>query len=461
MQQTIDKAKIARELGAVPIDEKRRIAMELGAVPAAGVAPPQTQPWYSRLLKGSADVATGVAKGAVSTGLGISKALGAVPRETTLADLAVPFSGGDQVIGQPEGSAQNTGFAAEQIGEFFVPSAAAARVPRIAAMIARGGKAGLAARTAVEGAGAFGVSGVQTGGDIEAASLGGAIDAGFTAAFGAASPLILKFSRKAMTTAISPSVTDIKHGFRVGNVFKHNLQGSIPQMAQKTKAKIGELAGQLQSAVAKHGDVEIDALNLLQESSEAVRRGGAKNFGKLSDLQAAETKFIDELAQIAPSGKVGLVEAQKLKQAVGEMGAFADGVSTLEMRALENLANEFYSKIRIAVEAGAPEVRAINKALSEVIPINAALIRRLPAHERKRFLELGDMIVISGATGAIMSGSPIIQAGGGVAGLLMLSRMTHSAKGSQLLNAAGQGLPAAGRTLGRTAAAIAGENSER
>src|SRR5262245_25694790 len=37
----IDKAKIAAELGAVPLDEKRRIAQELGAVPsdATSIAP--------------------------------------------------------------------------------------------------------------------------------------------------------------------------------------------------------------------------------------------------------------------------------------------------------------------------------------------------------------------------------------------------------------------------------------
>jgi len=439
----------------------QNLGEQLGIEPAEPVInqsrQEQTTERIRGLLGGAApyvlDPVLGAAKGVGSTAFGIrnilERATGNEPSERP--DFLDPQTTGEQV-----------GFTGEQVGEFFLPAAMTSRIPALGRVLAQTGKAGLGTRAAVEGGGSGLVSLMQSGGDVSAAGLDAAIDTAFTTAFGGLGALMRRGSTRAMTSALQPSATDFKHGFEAENIFKHDLQGTIPQMVKKTEARLIELSGQLNTAIKQHGDTFFNPATLLDEAVKEVQAGGARMFGKLSDLNLAKAKLLEELEALKdigivnPDGTMGLVGLQQLKQATGEMGAWAEGMRDLDLRALENLANAYFKKLRESVEIAAPEVHNINKALSEIIPINGALIRRLPTFEKRRLFELGDLVVISGGMAGVLGGGGFGSTATGVSGLLLLSRMTHSATGARLFRAGGRQAESVGRGLGRTAAGITG-----
>ncbi len=88
---------------------------------------------------------------------------------------------------KPEGLAQNIGFGAEQIGEFFVPGGAVSKGAKalegltVASKIPRflRGAVNLADKAALEGGLAAGVTAVQSGGDVQATKEAGLVGAAF------------------------------------------------------------------------------------------------------------------------------------------------------------------------------------------------------------------------------------------------------------------------------------------
>ena len=416
-------------------------AAERGA-PAGTATMPEPPRWATF----PREVTIGAGKGIASTMLGVSRMVGAVPEDARLEHLGIQ---------PPETTAEKVGFGAEQIGEFFVPGATAGKIPKVAALLGKSGKAGMGIRAGSEAVGAGTVSMAQSGGDIKLASLDAAIDASFTAAFGAFTPLLKHGARKAMNATISPGRTDFAQGFDVDTIFKYKLQaGSVAKMTRKVNKELSRLAGELKAAIAKHGNVEVDVIDLLDDAVKEIRGKGTRFAFQITDLPAAEKRMLDVLQVSTPTGKMGLLDAQGLKQAVGEMGAFAENNPAIELRSLELLANTYYQKLRKALEVGAPEVKKINQSLSEIIPINDALIRRLPAAEKARLFELGELVVLSGGAEVLMGGGSAGRVATGTAGLLLLNRMMRSPTGGRVMHAAGRGAASTGMAVGRTAAGL-------
>jgi len=365
----------------------------------------------------------------------------------------------------PQTTGQKAGFVGEQIGEFFLGGGLIRKIPGVARALMGSRLPNVAARTGVEALTSAGVTGVQTGGDVRAAGLSAAIDAGFTAAFGAFAPIMRRGSQKAMAVATGFNAQDVAHGFDLDNIFKHNLQGTVRGMAKKAEALRIDLGGQLERAVAQHGDIDIDVLDLFNEAVTEVQGLGSRYAVQKAKLPIAEKALLEIIGNEAPNGVLGLVDAQGFKQAIGELGAWATGSgnAAIEASAIETLANTYYRKLREALEVGAPEVIKINKALSEVIPIEKALIRQLPADLKKQLFELGELILISGSLGfASQTESPTLSGlATGTAGLLFLNRMMRSPTGGRGMRALSE--PGLGPTVGRVTAGgvTAGANLEQ
>ena len=394
--------------------------------------------------KFTVDPIVGAMKGVGSTSFGIrqmaERAIGREPSERpSFLD--------------PKTTGEEAGFLTEQIGEFFFPSSAAARVPKVARRMSGPSLKAVGTNVAVEGIGGGAVSLAQTGGDTQAAALDAGIDAAFTATFGALGPLLRRGSRKAINAAISPSGTDFKHGFEADNIFKHQLQaGSVKSMRKKAEAARVALGKELRAAVAVYGDVQVDVVELLSKAVADLQGAGAEFAVQKAGLPFAAEQLLKIVEAQAPSGIMGLVDAQGLKRAVGELGAWAEGNNAIENKAIEELANRFFSQLRNAVVSTAPSVERINQALSEIIPLEQALIRRLPSEEKARIFELGELVVMSGGLGAAFGSGEFGSVATGTAGLLMLNRMMRSPTGGRLLRVGAEGAPGTGRVLGRTAA---------
>ena len=88
------------------------------------------------------------------------------------------------------------------------------------------------------------------------------------------------------------------------------------------------------------------------------------------------------------------------------------------------MANKLYTKLRLGIEEAAPEISVINKQLSELIPIENAIIRRIPVAERANIVSLSD--VTSAIPGLIGNSSNW--------GLFLLNKLSKSGNVANVLN---------------------------
>lgn len=316
-------------------------------------------------------------------------------------------------VKEADGTAQQVGKVAEQIGEFFVPAGLTAKLSRIAeagikgtdlaTKFGKGGKAlanvlSLASRSGLLAGEAGGVTAVQSYGKEEAADqvrtnaiISGAIPiAG--AALGSMKPLVGKAGQKIQQSLIKPSIRDVKDGFKAENITKYGIGGDLEKMSQQVHNKIEELGGQLGSIIS-NSPVTVNINSVLDDVERALGTNATKNFGMNSRFGKAIDTLREEAKMITKDGVVSLKEAQEIKRSVGKIGAWQFGMRDPESSALEKVANELYDKLKVAIEAASPEqIRGINSQLSELIPIENAIIRRIPVEARQNALSLSDAV---------------------------------------------------------------------
>ena len=301
----------------------------------------------------------------------------------------------------PKTTGEKLGFAGEQIAEYFVPAsrfakagqvvekglAGATKVPRFLTNTAR-----LATRSGLGAAEVGGVTAVQTGGDKEQIEksmlLGGGIPIVGMGIRGLAGPL----SRKIENVLVKPTQTDLKGGFKANTIFKYNLGGTLKQTAEKTHSLISSLSNELKSNLAAQ-KTKIPVGQLLSETRKELVGNKVSTFGSNLAIRNAFNKFQKELKLISKNGVVDIADAQQLKRSVGKLGAWLRGARDPESNATEKVANTLYTKLRIAIENKSPkEVASINAKLSELIPVENAVTRRLTVAERNSLLSLGDIV---------------------------------------------------------------------
>jgi hypothetical protein len=219
--------------------------------------------------------------------------------------------------------------------------------------------------------------------------------------------LLKKHGEDVATNAIKPGLKDMKDGFRIQNVYKHGLEGSLEQTAEKLDSKFTDLSRQLSEKI-QASDAKVDMLDMLDDAAKSISGSKADTFGKNSQMDKATEYLLNEINEIAPDGVVDLATAQKLKRAVGKMGAWEWGKTDPESSAREALANSLYSRLKKEIEDKAPEgVREINQQIGELIPIERAVTRRIPIDARNSGLSLTDVIAgTSGAAGGMAAGGP-------------------------------------------------------
>lgn len=370
-----------------------------------------------------ADVQRGALKGFGSTLAGASalgeKGLAAATRgigklvgSETLAG-AQPSGTGEFLQQQlrPKTIGEKIGFGAEQVAEFLSP-------------VPGGAKAKLGSRIVGSALQGGGITAAQTGGDKESTITNTIISGALPIASALLKPLFSSAGLRIEKAIVKPSQADIKDGFNVKNIFKYDLGGTLQQTADKTHTKITELAGQLRTAL---GTVKktIDLNRVLDSAKKELAQSRAGGFGMNTRI-AKQLEFLgEEIAAVAKDGKVDISDAQQIKRSVGKLGAWQFGTRDPDANALERAANVFYTKLKQVIENVSPKnVKEINRQLSELIPIENALVRRIPIAERNNILGLGDIASLIPAVGGFALNPANLW-------LFALSRFAKSGLGAQ------------------------------
>ena len=268
-------------------------------------------------------------------------------------------------------------------------------------------------------------SAIPTGKDLAKVGTGAAIGAGTGAAVGAGtfglSRLVASLGNKITNSVIRPSKADIEDGFSVNTIQKYNLGGSLSTMYDKTESTIADLSNQLNSKL-EASDASVDLAKVYEDTANSLSSNKIRGFGSNTAINGALEQLQNEVNALGRS-EVSIPEAQLVKQASGKMGAWQFGTIDPEATAREQVYNAFYRNLKTAIEDNSPAgVQGINKQLSELIPVQNAIIRRIPVADRNSALSLSDMV---GLVGSVMNpkalaglGISLAQKSGSVANLL-------------------------------------------
>lgn len=221
-----------------------------------------------------------------------------------------------------------------------------------------------------------------------------AIISPFSTAINKIAPKLDKLANKIETVAIKPSKSDIAHGFKVENIFKYDLGGKLGQSLEKTESKIGELVSKAESLRGRSKAV-IDLNKIVKNVADDLDSASFSTVGNNQKILNAFKTWVSELEEIAPTGKISTIDAQKIKVALGKMGSWLNGQRDLDSTAMENVSNVFYTRMKTAIENAVDdpaELKAINQQLSELIPISNVLIKKIPIADRNSSLSLTDIV---------------------------------------------------------------------
>lgn len=399
------------------------------------------------------DVLKGVAKSVLGTveggGQVIRSALGMKPSNQD--PLAVPVP----VDVKPANRDQRIGKIAGDVGQFFVPAAALGKAKM--ALATGHGVLDALVGAGMEGASAAGVSSAQKG-TTKGAAKTGAIAAGTTLGTQAALTVGGKgmdwLGQRIERALLKPNVSateGLSPTELVKNIYKYNVGGTLGQSYDKVQARIqslvGNLRGMLQASSQAGGGV---SLNRVAQDVE-------DSFLNNPQAKAAVSRILDHIefglnTQGIPAGTgvLNVADANVAKQAVGDMGAWLHDLHGTTVsdadKVTEAVANRFYTHLKTAVEQNATgPVATINKMISDLIPIRAAIIRRIPVADRANIFNMADLIGLSAHT----------------LGLSIANRIVNSGRAADALVTAGRALPPAAGTAGAiTARGVAATRSE-
>ena len=360
----------------------------------------------------------GFGKGVISTGVELSSLMEKgirvlLPKaaeefldltDTTIAEEIVP-----EELREPEGGWERAGFTAEKIAEFLLPSGKIAALKGLATM--KIGELGLstgagraleiATKGMIEAGTTGGITTIQEGKFDNTAKIttiiGGIFGVG-GAILGKALPAI---GQKIQQTVIRPIAKDIKDGFKIENINKYKVGGTLPETATKVHVEINKRVSELNN-ILKTSKQKININQVFDETMDELSKQKYSNFGDLIPIKKVAETLKKEMNEIIPMLQkqkerlVNLTEATNIKRGAGTKGSWAFGRFEPDSKATETVYNVFYNKLKTAIEKGAEisggRVKQLNKEISELIPISHAIIRRLPVEQRNNVIGLTDSI---------------------------------------------------------------------
>lgn len=330
---------------------------------------------------------------------------------------------------KPKGAYENAGFMTERVAEFLLPATKITSAGKIlgagaeAATVARTGSqalgtaARLGTRGAVEGVATGGITAVQRN-DIDTEAK---VNALIATAFPFLGYATEKVGMKILDSVIKPTQQDIKNGFKISNVKKYDVGGPLSTSLTKTTEKLNKLGAELDSKLSG-SKATIDVDKAFQETMKQVKDKKSLVFGKVRDMNSG----LDELAQDIDDMKrafssEGLpsidiktgnyitgalddltrvpiqIANNQIKRGAGQKGAWVYGRLDKNAEAIDQVYSIFYQKLKEQIEKNGPRgIENLNKQMHDLIPIQAALLRRIPVADRANVLGLGENMALVG-----------------------------------------------------------------
>lgn len=323
-------------------------------------------------------------------------------------DATIKGKNVDEIL-TPEGTAENIGFATERIAEFLAPSGSVNKLANLAGNTAMkvapaGIKTGanLLGQGVVQGSAAFAQTGIQRG-KIDAETKTAAIIA---TVFPFISEGVSRLGTQIINRAIKPSIQDAKNGFKIENIKKYDVGGSLSTSLTKTTNKLNEFSSQLDDKLAT-SDVTIDISRAFKETADELKNKKSLIFGQVRDVNAG----IDDLAsdlqdfQKAFDGELDdftqvpiRIANNQIKRGAGTKGAWVYGKIDKNAEAIDKVYSVFYNKLKKQIEEVGPAgIKELNKAMHELIPIQSALLRRIPVADRSNIVGLESSMALLGS----------------------------------------------------------------
>lgn len=312
----------------------------------------------------------------------------------------------------PEGGFQKAGFVAEKIAEFIAPSGGIAKIQKVATGAIGG--TGVLAGTARAGVKA-GIEGIASGGialgqqgemndEVKTAALLGSAFSLAGSTISGLGDVMKKGGEKILFSKIRPGVREVKDGFDIANVKKYGLGGSLDDMNLKTQTALNTRIKQLNDTLKEAqdyggGNVLVDPYDALQKTvREFQGTNKAASFGENKAITRVLRSLKGELDEVAGGERMGLYDATLVKRGAGTKGAWAYGRVEPDAGATEQVYSTFYRHMKDLINRGAPpEVKALNKEITDLIPISNAIIRRIPVEARNNAISLTDSMALLGA----------------------------------------------------------------
>ena len=289
---------------------------------------------------------------------------------------------------KPQGLEQKVGYAVEKGAEFLAPSGKISALEKGMTTLPR---------IATEA----GIVGLQTAiqqGQLNSETATGAIIGGLIPMGGSILQRLKGTTKtigeKIIISKIKPSVREIEDGFKVENITKYNLGGSLENTLAKTQNKLNDLMVQLNQNL-QASEQKINLNQILQETNNTFKTTEVKTrlFGENKAIQRVLKNLKDEIKSVSKTSEVNLMEATAIKRGAGTKGAWAYGRVEPDATAVEKVYSTFYNKLKTAIEKASPsDIQGINKQMSDLIPISNAILRRLPVETRNNMISLTDSI---------------------------------------------------------------------
>lgn len=276
-----------------------------------------------------------------------------------------------------------TGAFVGEAGSYMMPGSQATKLTQ---------GSGLLAKMAASGVTDAATQAVNTG-KVDSETLKtGLVSAGTTGLFGVVGKILAKSGEAIQNSVIKPSQADINDGFSIETVQKYDLGGSLNTTHQKTESLMNTLTQERNAKLAS-SDAKIDLADIYKKTAERLQGDKLKTFGTNSGVSTALDGLKGEIDNVGT--KVSIPDADIIKRASGQYGAWTFGRPDADS-AKQAVYNVFYNEMKKAIEDNSPEgVRELNKQLSELIPVQNAVIRRIPVAERNLPLSLTDIIALS------------------------------------------------------------------
>ena len=447
-QERIQKAKeIVRQQGGIPVrpspassrvERAKQIVQQNQTSPVQ--SKPVEQPGYLGMSRNNYldpnkifGIGKGIGQSFGKLGNIISKPLDKLYEKVTGKKPAIPASLTDEQL-RPKSGAEKLGKLAGDVTQYAL--GAEATKPLISSIQAKtaltklpGLSKGLIntfGRGVVSAGEAAGITKLQGGNkeDTETAVLLGFAAPFVGQALGGVKKVLGKAGGKIQYSVIKPSKKDLENGFKIQNVLKHNVGGSLDEVAAKTQSKLETLTSELKSKIPR-GSAQVDLNELGYKVIQKFDKPSIKTAGMNKAMKTALDDFLEEVSLLSKEGKIDIADAQDVKRAFGAKGAWQWNIPRQDAEATERVYTYAYNVLKEEIEKkGLPGIRELNRAISELIPIEQAVIRRIPVDARNNAFSLGDLVALTREKGGTI--------------LYLLNRLAKSGKVGNTLMKAGK-----------------------